>query len=231
MKDELGRNSLDIACYLGFKNIALYLISKLGTPQDFIHQPLNIDNTNRNLYHSICYRGNFDCVIALLNIDRVYLKKILYDQLLSEKSRFRFKNMDIKHGKLSSAVFHDGETIKRHEEFNIRVFSLLDQYSKDIRDRYREILTQKDTNNRNPVHYGAMSKFTKCYKTLEALLYIDMDDVPCQDEFLRMFFQVQELESQEDAKFDPRKYKNVLKEFQHLLSPADFNRVKKEFKY
>ena len=32
-------------------------------------------------------------------------------------------------------------------------------------------------------------------------------------------------------KFDPRKYKNVLSEFKHLLSSADYNRVIKEFKH
>lgn len=31
-KDELGRTPFDIACFLGFKNVALYLLSKMGTP-------------------------------------------------------------------------------------------------------------------------------------------------------------------------------------------------------
>ena len=30
---------------------------------------------------------------------------------------------------------------------------------------------------RNPIHYAAMNKYTKCYKTLEALLKIDIDVV------------------------------------------------------
>jgi hypothetical protein len=229
-RDELGRTPIDIASYLGFKNIIMYLIGKMGTPQDVIHQEINVDNSGKNCYHSICYRGNFDCAIALMNIERVYLKKTLYDQLLSEKNRYRFKNMDIKHGHLSSAVFHDADTIKRHEDFNIRVYNLFDQYSKDIVDRYRQILTQRDSQNRNPIHYGAMSKFTKCFMTVEALLNIDIDIVPCYDQFLSLFFQVQDLESKEEAKFDPRKYKNVLSEFKHLLSPADFNRVLKDFR-
>jgi hypothetical protein len=76
-----------------------------------------------------------------------------------------------------------------------------------------------------------MSKYTKCYKTLEAILTIDIDFVPCSDMFLSLFFQIQELESKEDAKFDPRKYKNVLSEFEHLLSEHDFNRIKKEFRH
>ena len=45
--------------------------------------------------------------------------------------------MDIKNGHLASSIFHDGETVKRHEEFNIRVFNLFGQYARDIVDRYR----------------------------------------------------------------------------------------------
>mmetsp|Transcript_33641 Transcript_33641/g.51884 ORF Transcript_33641/g.51884 Transcript_33641/m.51884 type:complete len:138 (+) Transcript_33641:67-480(+) len=78
-RDEQGRSPLDIACFLGFKNIALYLIMKMGTPQDVIHQEINVDNEGRNCYHSLCFKGNFDCMIALLNIERVYLKKTLFD--------------------------------------------------------------------------------------------------------------------------------------------------------
>lgn len=75
-----------------------------------------------------------------------------------------------------------------------------------------------------------MSKYTKCYKTLEAILNINIDLVPGTEDFLTLFFQIQELESKEDMKFDPRKYKSVLGEFKHLLSPNDYNRIIKEFK-
>lgn len=171
-RDELGRTPFDIACYLGFKNIALYLLTKMGTPADVINQEINIDVENRNSYHSMCYRGNYDCTIILLNIERVYLKKTLYDQLIADKNKYRFKNMDIKHGHLSSQIFHDSDSIKRHEEFNQRVFNLFQKYSEDIIDRYRKMLTVQDKYRRNPIHYSAMSKQTKCFKTAQALLDI-----------------------------------------------------------
>ena len=136
-RDEDGRNPMDLAAYLGFKNIALYLVQKMGTPSDVIHQEINVDNQGRNAYHYMCYKGNFDCLISLLNIERIYLKKTLFDQLLKEKNRFRFKNMDIKHGHLVSAIFHDSNTVKRHEDFNIVVYNLFEQYARDIVDRYR----------------------------------------------------------------------------------------------
>jgi len=74
-----------------------------------------------------------------------------------------------------------------------------------------------------------MSKYTKCYKSLEAILTIDLDTAPANADFLNLFFQIQVLENGEESKFDPRKYKNVLAEFEHLLSPGDFKRIVKEF--
>jgi ankyrin repeat protein len=81
-RDELGRTPLDIACWQGYKNVALYLVQKMGTPADVVHQELNIDNSGRNCFHAIGFKGNFDCAVALLNLERAYLKKTLYDSLL-----------------------------------------------------------------------------------------------------------------------------------------------------
>jgi hypothetical protein len=137
--------------------------------------------------------------------------------------------MDIKHGKLVSTVFHDAETIKRHEEFNIRVQNLFESYSKDLIDRFRKILLQNDMHKRNPIHYAAMSKFTKCFKTIEALLKIDIDHIEGYDEFLRLFFELQLLETADERKFDPRKYVGILTDFKHLMSPFEYNAVVRDF--
>ena len=92
----------------------------------------------------MCYKGNYECLTALLNLERAYLKKTLYDQLLREKQKYGLKNMDIKNGHLATSVFHDAASVKKHEEFNIRVYNLFEQYSKDIVDRYRQILDCRD---------------------------------------------------------------------------------------
>lgn len=83
--DEDNRIPIDIAGYLGYKNISLYLLSKLGTPSDIVHQQINVDKTGRNVYHIMCYRGSFDCMVAHLNMERICYKKILFDQLHKEK--------------------------------------------------------------------------------------------------------------------------------------------------
>ena len=51
-KDEQGRTALDLACFLGFKNIVLYLISWGGN--------VNLqDNLGRNAFYSLTYRGEY----------------------------------------------------------------------------------------------------------------------------------------------------------------------------
>jgi len=88
-RDERGRTPLDLAwyylfllnfySYLGFKNIVLYLMTNIGTPSDVIHQELNVDNSGRNMFHLLCYKGNYESLIMVLNIERVYLRKTLTD--------------------------------------------------------------------------------------------------------------------------------------------------------
>ena len=167
-------------------------MTNLGTPSDVIHQELNVCNAGRTMFHLLGYKGNYECLIQILNIERVYLKKTLFDQLYREKQRYRFKNMYIKHGHLVSTVFHDAETVKRHEEFNIRVQSLFEQYARDLLMRMRQILTQQDeAYRRNPIHYAAQSKYTKCFKCVEALLKIDLETDPeGYDDFLKLFFEL-----------------------------------------
>mgnify|MGYP001012187648 CR=1 FL=1 len=97
--------------------------------------------------------------------------------------------MDIKHGSLTKTVAHAADTIKRHKEFDLRLNQLFEAYAADIIHRYREILTCQDSKNgRNPVHFACMSKFTKCLKTLEAMLTIDIENVPGFKDFTQLYF-------------------------------------------
>ena len=128
-----------------------------------IHHGLNTDNTGLTCYHILAYKGKVECLTALLCFERMCLKKVMFDQLQKEKAHFRIKTMDVKNGQLVKTVEHAAETVKRHREFDLRLVSLLEQYSCDIVARYREILTQQDNlTKRNPLHFVAMNKYTKC---------------------------------------------------------------------
>ena len=57
---------------------------------------LNVDEDGRNCYHIMLYKGNYDVLVIMMNYERVCLKKVISDELASEKKRFKFKNLDIK---------------------------------------------------------------------------------------------------------------------------------------
>jgi len=140
------------------------------------------------------------------------------------------KTMDIKHGSLVKTVQHAADTIKRHSEFDARLVSLLEQYSADIVQRYREILTQQDMiQKRNPLHFAAMNKAVHSQKTLEALLKIDFETVPGWDNFIKLHDQLQGFE-ESDEHFDPRKSEPILKQFRELLEPKVYKSVVRDFK-
>lgn len=83
---------------------------------------------------------------------------------------------------------------------------------------------------RNPIHYAAMSKFTNSFKTMEAILDIEMDQVPGFESFLDLYFQLQCFEVAEET-FDPRRSANVLSDYKKLVKPAEWNIIAKEFKH
>jgi len=74
-----------------------------------------------------------------------------------------------------------------------------------------------------------MNKFTKCHKTLEALLKIDIDVVEGFDQFLTLFMQIQNFENAEDT-YDPRRTVPILKEFKQLIAPAEYDQVVRDFR-
>jgi len=74
-----------------------------------------------------------------------------------------------------------------------------------------------------------MSKYTKCFKCLEAILDIDIDHVPGYEHFIAYFFELQMIETSPERQFDPRKYRNILSEFEHLLAPKQYNLILLDF--
>ena len=136
----------------------------------------------------MAYCGNYSSLVMHLNYDRVCIKKVYGDKLTQLKQSFGLKNLDIKHGSLVSTVFHNMETVRRHQDFNLRCSELFRQYANHIVQQYRSILNAPDRHARNPLHYCAMSKFTTCYKLMQALLTINIDHAPDYEEFLQLYF-------------------------------------------
>ena len=203
----------------------------MGRPEEFVQTEYNHDNESRTLFHAIAYKGNAQTLATLLNYDRECLKKHIFEELVKAKQLAKLKSSDVFHGELNSATFHDADTVKRHQDFNIRATGLFERYSNTIVERTREIICSKDRLGRNSLHYAAMSKFTQSFKTLQLLLSAELGNQPEYSAFLKLFFEVGGLDDpQMRAPFDPRKTTGVLAEFEHLLHPREFAQIKKDFK-
>ncbi len=221
--DDNGKSALDLAAYLGFRNIALYLLS-LGA------NPAQTDNRGRNTFHTIAYRGDYDSAVIALNYQRYQDMKQLYQSLYEAKHAYKFKNLDIDHGELASTVLHDEGTKQRFQEFNATVQKLLEDYCEKIVQSADQYLSQQDNYGKNPIHYGAQSSYTRCFNVVSLFLDLHMRKIEGYESFLKLFDELQVLEIKEERKSDPRKYVHVIEEFEHLLSPIVYQRIVKKFK-
>ena len=138
--DETEKSGLDLAVYLGYANIALYLLS-LGANQ------CQVDKLQRNTIHTVAYRGDYDCAVIILNYLRYVEMKNLYKSLYECKHAYKFKNLDIDHGNLASTVLHDEDTKKRFEEFNASIQKLLSDYCESVTSIINEFRLSKAASN------------------------------------------------------------------------------------
>jgi len=218
-----GKSALDITCYLGFRNIALYLLS-LGADASLT------DNKQRNTFHTVAYRGEYIAASMILNYQRYIEMKAFYKGLVATKQKYKFKDLDVDHGRLVATILHDDSTKDRFQEFNANVQELFKDYCDRIIKTATQALCQQDIHGKNPLHYAAQASYTRCSDVASLLLDIHMEKVKEYNEFLKLFDELQVLEIKEERKADPRRYVNIIKEIKHLLDPLVYKGIVDNFK-
>ena len=222
-KDEVGRTLLHYACYLDLQNIVLYLL-KLGA------NPYEPDGEGRNCYHALAYRGNHRSLSLVLNYKRHEMRQRLFEDLKEMKKAHGMKSLSLagdSNKMLTASLEADLEIKMQKTLFDVDLEAALRRYYVSVVDGLRQAC-EPDQHQRNPLHYGAMARFTWCFKCVEMLLGVE--NLQGLQDFLQVAKDIQDLEWRQDRQMDPKKYLLILKDVQATLPKVLFRKRLSEFR-
>ena len=225
ISDDQNHTPLQIASFLNYSNIFLYLLTFGANP--------NIkDQNSQNTWHILGYRGHPKLSGLLLNYIRYKQKMEFLEKIDEVKASSGFSNLDIVKGKLSRAVRLNEENINKFNDLQNKIKelskNLIDNFFKEI----MEGLSCQDNEQQTPFHLAAMSKFPLCHKFIHQILdfdYFKLDDT--WKTFLSLFLELQTLETKvERMNQDPRKCLRFERELISLLGENIINELSEYFK-
>ena len=223
--DDQMHNPLQIASFLNFSNIFLYLLT-FGANQN------DIDQNSQNTWHILAYRGHSKLTGLLLNYIRYKQKMEILKRIDEVVANSGFSNLDIVKGKLSRAVRLNEENLNKFEDLQKKIRVLVMQLINNFFEELKEGLTCKDKDQQTPFHLAAMSKFPLCHKLIHQILdfdYFNLDE--SWTDFLHLFLELQTLESKvERMNQDPRKCLRLERELIHLLGDNIINEFSDYYK-
>ena len=209
---EKRRNSLQIAAFLNFPNIFLYLLT---FEADYEH----LDEDNQSTWHILGYRGHTRIMGILLNHIRYTLKMKSLKNIDSIKKEYGFSSLDIVKGKLSKAVYLTKVNINKFQHLQKKVKN----EALSMIDKFIEILTKclsiKDKNGQTPLHLAAMGKFSLSHEIINMILefhFFLLDET--WDDYVGLFSELQALETKKERmNQDPRRCQRIERELITLL--------------
>lgn len=83
---------------MNFKNITVFLLTKMGSAQTFVETPFNLDKDKRSCFHYMLFKGNAECLATVLNYERECLKKYISEELSKAFATSRLKTLDVVKG-------------------------------------------------------------------------------------------------------------------------------------
>ena len=76
-------------------------------------------------------------------------------------AKFKFKRSDVSNGILVCPDKHLASVQENFIGYKAEVLDSYKRYLDKLLDKFKFSLVQQDENDRNPVHYASLSKFTK----------------------------------------------------------------------
>ena len=225
VSQDQNHNPLQIASFLNYSNIFLYLLT-------FEADPLKKDQNSQNTWHILGYRGHPKLSGLLLNFIRYKQKMEILEKIDKVKEESGFSNLDIVKGKLSRAVRLNEENIRKFEDLQEKIRILAKQLIDNFLEEIKEGLMCRDNEQQTPFHLAAMSKFPLCHKFIHQILdfdYFNLDET--WTNFLDLFLELQRLEiKMERMNQDPRKCLRLERELIALLGDKIINDLSDYYK-
>ena len=222
-KNNHDKFSLDIAAFLNFSNILLYLLT-------YDADPYVLDSNRQSVWHTLCYKGHYKLTSLIFNYEKFKIKMKFLAAIDSIKKSYGFSKLDIIKGKLSKAVNLTETNIKKFESLQNILREEALNFLKLTLEKYSLAFGSKDKEGRTPLHYAAMSKFSFCHVTVSEILDFDFFKYDEWDDFLSIYQDIQYLENNQERLNDPRRSLRVERELISLLGDDIITRLSGEFK-
>ena len=160
------RNPLQIAAFLNFSNIFLYLLT-------YNADSGKIDSFLQNTWHILAYRGHTRIMELLLNHIRYELKKKSLKNIDEIKKQQGFSNLDLVKGKLSKAVpLTDDKVSKfnRLQNYEIKEYKTNLVFCSGGKTYGEKIVIKINVLSEIDFCLKKIDEFKKCYDLIECKL-------------------------------------------------------------
>ena len=127
--------------------------------------PFKADSKGQTIFHLNNFYGRYECMSIILNYLRHLERVKLVDEVKKLMLEYKFKKTDFTNGNLTCYDKHLLGVQNRFFEFTERVCENYQNYVDNILNQFKNSLNYSiDHHNRNPIHYGAFSKYNKFFK-------------------------------------------------------------------
>ncbi|CAD8138750.1 unnamed protein product [Paramecium pentaurelia] len=176
-KDPEVKTPLFYSCYFNFKNILMYLLIKGADP------------------------------FLISKSDLMYIISVHKEEILNQCKSINLKKTDSQKGQLINADKHFKQVQLRFSQFQAILSELYQQFLDQNLQYFRSINVTIDYFQRNPIHYGSLSKYTKCFQYIKSLAKFDFK-FQGWDLFNNIIMEVQLLIQTGYKNINPRQYKH-----------------------